>query len=103
MIAHPWTDAVSYAFTVIDVPQDIDCYASLGSDDGYALWVNGAEIGRQAISRGAKPDQNRHKVHLKKGKNTILFKVEDTGAGGGFMLHFVDKTGNPVKFKVTDD
>jgi len=99
IIVHPWINAVSYGHATVEVEQDTACTVSLGSDDGYALWINGELIGRRAISRALKIDDEKIPVTLKKGKNQILFKIEDTGGGGGFALRFLDDEGNPIVLK----
>lgn len=101
-VPHPWNDAVSYAFAAVEVDSDTDCVASLGSDDGYTLWVNGELIGRNAASRSLTPDEEKLPLTLKKGRNTVLFKIDDTAAGGGFALRFVDADGQPVELNVVE-
>ncbi len=101
-ISHPWNDAVSYAYAVVEVQSDTDCLASLGSDDGYTLWVNGELVGRNAASRSITLDEEKLPVVLRKGRNTVLFKVDDTGAGGGFALRFIDADGRLLKLKVVE-
>ena len=103
ILKHPWADAISYAYAAVEAPEDTDCFASLGSDDGYALWVNGKELGRAAaISRSITVDGEKLPAKLKKGRNTILFKLEDTGGGGGLSLRFIDASGAPIQLKVLD-
>lgn len=101
-IGHGWPIGVSYAFAVVEAPEDMDCFAALGSDDGYALWINGKELGRLSLSRACRRDETKLPVRLQKGRNTILFKIEDKKGGGGFMLRFVDKSGTPILLKVVD-
>ena len=77
----PKEHTVAYAYTQIESDKDKEATIHLGSDDGYKLWVNGALVGYAKVYRGAEPDQNSHKIHLRKGKNVILVKVEqDIGA-----------------------
>ncbi len=101
-IPHQWINAISYGATTVEVTQDTPCLASLGSDDGYALWINGELIGRRSISRAVKPDDEKIPVTLKKGVNQILFKIEDTGGGGGFVLRFLQQDGRPIALKSID-
>lgn len=102
-ISHPWADAVSYAFTSVEVPEDIDCLASLGSDDGFVLWVNGKEIGRLSIGRHLTPDETKLPVRLRKGRNTIMFKIDDIMGGGNFTLRFLQPDGTPVRLRISGD
>ena len=101
-ISHPWADAVSYAYTIVEAPEAMDGVVSFGSDDGFALWINGQEIGRKSISRKLEMDSEKLPVHLRKGHNRILFKIVDTGAGGGFALRFMDKDGKPIRLKIVE-
>lgn len=96
VIPHPWINAVSYGFSTIEVANDVRCVAALGSDDGYSLWINGELAGRRSQSRALKVDEEKLPVKLKKGRNTILFKIEDRGGGGAFAIRFLDENGAPV-------
>ncbi len=100
VIPHPWVDGVSYAFAQVEVGEDTRCLASLGSDDGFALWINGVLAGRNATSRSLKMDEEKIPVLLKKGRNQVLFKIDDTGGGGGFALRFLHEDGRPVALMV---
>jgi len=102
IIPHQWINAVSYGAATVEVAEDTPCLASLGSDDGYALWINGELIGRRSISRAVKRDDEKIPVTLKKGVNQILFKIEDTGGGGGFVLRFLQPDGRPVALQRID-
>ncbi|XHR27685.1 MAG: hypothetical protein ACFUZC_17310 [Chthoniobacteraceae bacterium] len=101
-ILNPWNLGVSYAFAAVNVEQETECLASLGSDDGYTLWINGVLVGRNAASRQLTLDNEKLPIVLKKGRNTILFKVDDTAAAGGFALRFLNKEGRSVPLKVVE-
>ncbi|MDR1279919.1 MAG: hypothetical protein LBK99_03760 [Opitutaceae bacterium] len=102
VIPHPWVEGVSYAFTTVDVSEDTHCLAALGSDDGYVLWINGELAGRNAASRALKVDAEKIPVLLKKGRNQVLFKIDDTGGAGAFALRFLHEDGSPVTLTVGD-
>jgi hypothetical protein len=102
IIPHPWVDGVSYAYTVIEVSEDTTCQASLGSDDGYVIWINGKLVGRNPASRGFKIDVEQLPVVLKKGRNQVLFKIDDTGGAGAFSLRFLRDDGRPVDLTVVE-
>jgi len=53
---------------------------SVGSDDGFILWVNGDSVASIHKGRQLLPHDDLIPVKLKKGKNTFLFKV-DQGTG----------------------
>ncbi|MFA6959856.1 MAG: beta-galactosidase [Opitutaceae bacterium] len=102
VIPHPWVDGISYAFTVVEVTEDTPCLASLGSDDGFVLWINGQLVGRNAASRALKVDSDKLPVLLKKGRNQVLFKIDDTGGAGSFTVRFVHEDGRPVRLGIVD-
>ena len=102
VIPHPWVDGISYAHTVVEVDEDTPCLASVGSDDGFALWINGTFAGRNAVSRTFKMDSDKVPVVLKKGRNQVLFKIDDTGGAGSFALRFVHEDGRPVTLTSVD-
>jgi putative heme-binding domain-containing protein len=80
---------VSYLYREIESPADQDATVLLGSDDGCKLWVNGALVHTNPQHRAATPEQDAVKVKLKKGKNTILFKIVNGDGGHGFYFTVV--------------
>jgi len=87
---------MAYACTEIISPDDRDLTLTLGSNDGAKVWLNGEVIYNEHVGRSAVADQVFLKVHLKKGSNTLLAKVENLGANWGLYMRIVDKT-NEVK------
>lgn len=59
---------------------------SIGSDDSFKLWLNGVLIGQHNEVRGLAPDQNKLRLELAAGENSILFKVSNGGGGYGFYF-----------------
>ena len=59
---------------------------SLGSDDSFRIWLNGKLVADKKISRGVAPDQDKVKVSLVSGENTLLLKVANGGGGFGFYF-----------------
>ena len=57
---------------------------NLGSDDGIQVYRNGTLVHENRIDRGVRPDQDVVEVALVPGRNTIVCKVVNTGAAGGF-------------------
>ena len=92
----PHIFVVSYAFCTIESPHEKDILIRLGSDDGYKLWVNGKMAGEYHERRAAKIDDNTHLVHLKKGINNILLKVDQDSGGYGFYLRITDLNCKPL-------
>jgi CubicO group peptidase (beta-lactamase class C family) len=82
-------NVVAYAFTTVDTAKSGPYLLCLGSDDGVLAWVNGKEVHRNLIARGAHPDQDLVPIRLKKGSNRILLKIEQGDWGWGFMARVV--------------
>jgi len=85
---------VGYAYCVIDSPEEQKAQIAFGSDDGYKIWLNHQLIGEDASHRGLKIDQDKFPVILKKGKNTLLVKVDQSLGGYGFALRFLSADGS---------
>ncbi|CAG4999865.1 hypothetical protein DYBT9275_02330 [Dyadobacter sp. CECT 9275] len=79
-------DAVSYAYRNIhaDAPKTIKL--GVGSNDGVRVWVNGKLVLDRLVSRTATPNDDLITVPLKKGNNSLLVKVDQTGNKWGFYL-----------------
>jgi hypothetical protein len=57
---------------------------SLGSDDGFRLFVNGVEVAKNKTERSAAPDQDKASIELKPGRNVLVMKIVNTGGEGAF-------------------
>ena len=86
----PESVCATYLYRVLTVPADTVLPASLGSDDGIKVWVNGVEILANNVNRGAHPDQEFVDLVLKKGKNDFLMKVNNNQGGFGFYFQLED-------------
>lgn len=60
-----------------------------GSDDGCAIWLNGALLYGKNIDRGVHVDDDKVDVTLNPGKNTLLIKVNQGNGGFGFCVRVV--------------
>lgn len=85
---------MAYAYTEIISPDERDHTLTLGSNDGAKIWLNNEVIYNVHIGRSAISDQVFLDVHLKKGSNKILAKVENLGANWGLYMRIVDKKNN---------
>ncbi|MDF1799428.1 MAG: PSD1 and planctomycete cytochrome C domain-containing protein [Planctomycetota bacterium] len=63
---------------------------SLGSDDGFELFVNGTQVAAREVPRGVAPDQDRATIELTPGRNTLVFKVINTGGDAGFYFQALE-------------
>lgn len=78
----------AYAYTEVEAAEDGVQLVGLGTNDGATLFVNGTRIFDYPAMRGVKVDGDLIPALLKKGRNTILLKVEQHGNKWGFCLRF---------------
>ena len=83
-------DGVAYARTTIDLKQNAKIKIGIGSNDGVKLWINGKLVHVNQIARKAEPNQDIVTVNMKKGKNDILIKIDQTGGGWGFYFTIIE-------------
>jgi hypothetical protein len=77
-------DGVAYAKTIVELKQAGKIKIGLGSNDGVKLWVNGELVHTNKTTRIAEPNQDIITVNMRKGKNNVLIKVDQTDGGWGF-------------------
>jgi lysophospholipase L1-like esterase len=83
------TDSFGYAFTTLNSPVDQAADLLLGSDDGFAVWLNGEAVGANLeVGRSLQPDSDRFPVRLRKGRNVLLVKITQVAGGWGFCVRF---------------
>ena len=75
---------VGYAWTEVDVPNETDALFGIGSDDGIKIWVNGTLVHDQWVRRPCKLDEDLVPLRLKKGKNSILIKIQNMNGEWGY-------------------
>ena len=80
---------LAYAYTEVFAEEEKTMFVAFGTNDGGKLWVNGMNIWDYPGQRGVSADNDLIPVFLKKGKNTILLKVEQRGNKWGFCMHFL--------------
>ena len=89
----PTPMTVGYALVYVHVPKATDSVMLLGSDDEFAVWLNGTEIHRRSINAGATADTDAIPCQLRAGWNTVLCKKVDNGWSWGLYLRFTDADG----------
>ena len=70
---------VAYAYTEIESDFEGLSLLALGSNDGGRHWFNGEQVRDCPEARGFTPDDDLIPVAVRKGKNTVLLKVEERG------------------------
>jgi hypothetical protein len=81
---------VAYAKGTIESSENTDMKIGIGSNDGVRLWVNGKLVLDHKIARKAEPSQDVLTVSLKKGKNSVLLKIDQLGGGWGFYFTILE-------------
>jgi len=99
---------LAYAYTEIQAEDDKIWFISFGTNDGGKLWVNGMNVWDFESARGLSTDNDQIPVLLRKGKNTVLFKIEERGNRWEFCARFkafsIDKlAANKSLFRITTD
>jgi hypothetical protein len=83
------TDCFAYALTVLDSSMDQELELMLGSDDGFAVWLNGQPVGANlAVGRWVVADSDRFPVRLHKGRNVLMVKISQFAGEWGFCVRF---------------
>ena len=73
--------------------------AKVGSDDSVKVWMNGKEVHKNAVNRGAGDFQDTFKVDLKKGANVFMVKVCERGGGWSMFAGIDADLDYNLKFK----
>lgn len=93
LVPLPEGTSAFYIGRELDLPTPRKILVSLGSDDGIRVWANGVEIFGRRVDRGLKADQDRTEISLNAGRNTLVFKIVNTGGPGGFFYREIDPEG----------
>ena len=83
-------DVLCYARCVVVAPEDMDVVMGFGSNDGARVWVNDDMVFELHKGRRASQNNDSIPVHLRRGENVVLVKVENFGASWGLYLSFED-------------
>ncbi len=91
-------DVVCYAVCYINSPDEQkDLILAMGSNDQGKVYVNGKEVVKFLETRTIEKDSNEVKdMVLKKGVNTIVFKIANQKNNWHGALRFKTKAGAPV-------
>jgi hypothetical protein len=73
----------AYLRTRIFVPKAQDLQLEVGSDDAIKVWVNGKLVHANNASRGNEAGQDKARIKLEEGWNTMMLKVINGGGGWG--------------------
>ncbi len=93
------SNASAYAFAEIHWPRDEAVTVLLGSDDGVAVWLNGALVHANHTARGVRIDDDKLALNFRSGSNQILVKVNQGSGDWGFCLRIADHGGHPIDLR----
>ena len=79
----------AYGYCEIESATDRVCVLGLGTNDGGRAWLNGEVIWDRPEGRGLSPDDDLIPVALRRGRNTLVLKVEERGNLWGFIARFL--------------
>ena len=90
-------EAVGYALTYINAPENMSAQLMIGSCDGVKAWLNGVQVWSNNKNRGAKIDEDIVPVQLSAGRNELLLKVANHETNDwGFYCRVTDANGKPI-------
>ncbi|HVS17946.1 MAG TPA: PSD1 and planctomycete cytochrome C domain-containing protein [Planctomycetota bacterium] len=74
----------TYVARRVFAPSRRSVEVALGSDDGFRLFLDGAEVAGEQVERALDADQDRVTLELAPGVHTLVLKVVNTGGPAGF-------------------
>ncbi len=83
-------NVLAYAYCEIESKESCARTLALGSNDGIRVWLNGLQVWDLPVPRGIKKDNDLVPIVLKKGRNTLLLKVEEGSGSWGFCCRLLD-------------
>ncbi len=89
-IFSPNDKVVAYVALWIDSDKEVEKLMGIGSNDGMKVSLNGEMLIKVHKPRTVTIDAEYLKLNLKKGKNLLLIKIEQSFGGWGFVLRPVD-------------
>ncbi|MCB9502021.1 MAG: hypothetical protein H6696_08790 [Deferribacteres bacterium] len=81
---------MAYALAEFKSAKEKDIKLFLGSNDGAKIWLNDEVIYNRHLGRRAFADNEFLDIHVKKGWNRLLVKVENLGASWGLYVRLID-------------
>ncbi len=75
-----------YLLRTITSDRDTTISGYFGSDDGIKVWLNGTLDLSRDVDRAVRPNQDIAELHLKKGENKLLLKINNNAGDSGFYF-----------------
>ncbi|MGE3109629.1 MAG: PSD1 and planctomycete cytochrome C domain-containing protein [Phycisphaerales bacterium] len=86
---------VTYVGKYVYAPTAREVAVSLGSDDGFRLYVNGEEQVSRKVDRGLAANQDQGTLRLRAGRNAVVMKIVNTGGPGGYYFRSMEQAELP--------
>jgi hypothetical protein len=83
--------ACAYGYTEIAWPCDQQVTAGIGSDDGIKIWLNGEAVYSEEAQRSCNGVAKMTTLHLRKGTNRLLVKIDNYIQDWGFLLGLAEQ------------
>ena len=96
-VAQPTESSLAYAFIWLHAPSARTALLGMSSDDGIAVWLNGAEVWRNPTARYVTDDTrdlDLPKVQLRAGSNALLIKIDQKLGEWAFKLRVLNQNGS---------
>ncbi|MDD5677741.1 MAG: glycoside hydrolase family 2 TIM barrel-domain containing protein [Kiritimatiellae bacterium] len=94
-ISKPLVNVVGYAACYLQMESDMDVQLAMGFDDGGQAILNGKTVGLWPDHGAAIVDEATVSVHLNKGRNRLLLKIDQSVGGYAFYCRLL-KDNKPV-------
>ncbi|MEZ6102299.1 MAG: PSD1 and planctomycete cytochrome C domain-containing protein [Pirellulaceae bacterium] len=82
----PQERSATFLYRELICDHDCNVTLTLGSDDGLIVYLNEKEVVRREVARAVAADQDRVRVSLKAGPNTVLMKIINSGGASGYYF-----------------
>ncbi len=83
-------NVIGYAFAHIDIKEDRDVRALVGSSDGIEVFLNGKKVHQNFIEREFELDQDELILPLKEGRNHLMVRVTNKDGDWAFSFQLPD-------------
>lgn len=82
-------DTSIYVSEELWAKNDTNLTLSLGSDDGFTLWLNGDSITSRQVGRGVRVHDDLIDLTLNQGRNTVRYRIDQRDGGWGLWRNWL--------------
>ena len=87
---------LAYLACYLNFDAEKTAIVSIGSNDGFKLWINGEFVAARQVFRGATVDDDLVLVRFRKGVNLVLLKITQDCGGWGAVVRLMDRGYKPL-------